>query len=451
MIQNIQHLWRPRGHANLKIWQLAWPMILANITVPLLGFVDTAVIGHLNSSDFLSGTALGSLVVTIAFWLLGFLRMSTTALASQAWGRQDSEGLSRVLLQGCVLAILLAVVILTLQSWLFQAMLLLVDTGAHMEASLYYAQQYFDIRIWIAPVSLLNLVFMGYLIGIGKTKQVLIAVIVCNLVNLIGDIVFVPILGLEVSGVALASVIAETCQFVLLISYNLSVLKRLKPFVAASYEGIVGLIAMNRVLFMRSALLQFCISFMTLYASRFGPNAVAVNAIMMQFFLFLSFALDGVAFALESLVGQQVGAKQAKKVRLFITKGFRFGAKFAIFYSLVYLIFANDIIQLMTNIEELHQALGSYYWIIIFMPLGSFMCFIFDGVFIGLGWVSSMRNSMFIATIVFVCAVSLNHLLGGENLGLWLAFWLFLFARGASQLTMLQNSQYVMGKVNSQG
>lgn len=444
MIQNIQHLWQPHGHANQKIWQLAWPMILANITVPLLGFVDTAVIGHLNSSDFLSGTALGSLVVTIAFWLLGFLRMSTTALASQAWGRQDNEGLSRVLLQGGVLAIFLAIVILSLQSWLFQGMLLLVDNSEHMEASLFYARQYFDIRIWIAPVSLLNLVFMGYLIGIGKTRQVLIAVIVCNLVNLIGDIVFVPVLGMEVRGVAFASVMAETCQFILLISYTLPVLKRLKPFVAESYVGIVGLVAMNRVLFMRSALLQFCISFMTLYASRFGPNAVAVNAIMMQFFLFLSFALDGIAFALEALVGQQVGAQQAKKVRLFITKGFRFGAKFALFYSVLYMVFAHDIIRLMTDIDELHQTLNNYYWIIILLPIGSFMCFIFDGVFIGLGWVSAMRNSMFIATVIFVIAVSLNHLLGGENLGLWLAFWLFLFARGASQLTMLEKSQYAI-------
>lgn len=413
-------------------------MILANITVPLLGFVDTAVIGHLDSSDYLSGVALGSLVITISFWLLGFLRMSTTALASQAHGRNNQQQLIQVIHQGGVLALGLAAFILAVQAWLFELMLLLVESTEQMTASLYYAKQYFDIRIWIAPISLLNLVLTGYLIGIGRTKQVLMAVVVCNIVNVVGDILFVPLLNWDVAGVAYASILAELSQFAILLKFSWSLLKRIRPFDTTQYRGMWALMAMNRVLFVRSALLQFCISFMTIYASRFGPNAVAVNAILMQFFLFLSFALDGIAFAIESLVGQQFGRQQSQKLRLFIIKGLRFGFAFACLYSLIYVMFAEPIFRLMTDIESLVTALSSYYPIVILLPLGSFMCFILDGVFVGLGWAKEMRNSMFIATVAFVAAALVNRYWGGENVGLWLCFWLFLLMRGVSQWWMLK-------------
>lgn len=413
-------------------------MILANITVPLLGFVDTAVIGHLDSSDFLSGVALGSLVITISFWLLGFLRMSTTALASQAHGRNNQQQLIQVIHQGGVLALGLAVFILAVQAWLFELMLLLVESTEQMTASLHYAKQYFDIRIWIAPISLLNLVLTGYLIGIGRTKQVLMAVVVCNIVNVVGDILFVPLLNWDVAGVAFASILAELSQFAILLNFSWPLLKRIRLFDTTQYRGMWALMAMNRVLFVRSALLQFCISFMTIYASRFGPSAVAVNAILMQFFLFLSFALDGIAFAIESLIGQQFGRQQSQKLRLFIIKGLRFGFAFACLYSLIYVMFAEPIFRLMTDIESLVTALSSYYPIVILLPLGSFMCFILDGVFVGLGWAKEMRNSMFIATVAFVAAALVNRYLGGENVGLWLCFWLFLLMRGVSQWWMLK-------------
>lgn len=440
MTQYFQHLWQPRGHANQKIWQLAWPMILANITVPLLGFVDTAVIGHLNSSDYLSGTALGGLVITITFWLLGFLRMSTTALAAQANGRKDDVGLQRVMLQGLVLSFALASLIIIAQSGLFQFMLLLVDNSSDMDRSLFYAQQYFEIRIWIAPISLANLVLTGFLIGVGRTRPVLVAVVSCNLINVIADLIFVPVMGLGVSGVAYASIIAECSQFIILAYVNRAWLKKLKPLRQASYQGVLNLVTMNKVLFMRSALLQFCISFMTIYASRFGPNAVAVNAILMQFFLFLSFALDGVAFALEAMVGKAYGAQQTRQVRLLIYRGFWFGFKCALLYTLVYVLFASEIFRLLTDIPALHHTLDGYYLIVIALPLGSFMCFIFDGLFIGLGWVKGMRNSMLFATVVFVLGVALNQYLGGQNVGLWIAFWLFLLSRGGSQYWMVRKN-----------
>lgn len=426
------------GFANKKIWQLAWPMILANITVPLLGFVDTAVIGHLNSSDFLAGTALGSLVITITFWLLGFLRMSTTALASQAHGRKDHQALSLVLTQASLLALLLAILVLIFQQGLFQFMLAVVHSDQDMMTSLAFAKQYFDIRIWVAPVSLLNLVMTGYLIGIGQTKAVLKAVIICNLVNLFADILFVPVLGFDVAGVAYATMLAESVQFVILLVANIAVIQKISLFNGKVFQGLGALIAMNRILFVRSALLQFCISFMTIYASRFGPNAVAVNAIIMQFFLFLSFALDGVAFALESLIGQRYGQKQWQKVKLLITKGVRMGLAFALFYTVIYFLFASTIFALLTDIDALRNILDSYYGLVVLLPLGSFLCFIFDGIFVGLGWAKAMRNSMFIATLSFMLAVTMNHFLGGQNWGLWVAFWLFLLMRGVSQWWLLK-------------
>jgi len=406
-------------------------MILANISVPLLGFVDTAVVGHLPDSNFLAGTALGSLLITVTFWLLGFLRMSTTGLVAQAIGGSDNVQANRILAQGMGIALTLSVCILLLQGYLFGLLPFLTGHTEQVETSLIYAREYFDIRIWVTPLSLFNLVLTGYLIGQGQTKRVLIAVFSCNLVNLVGDLLFVPVMGLGVKGVAYATVIAEITQFALLIwaVYPQSQLSLWR--VSWLTQNIGRLFKLNSTLFMRSALLQLCLSFMTLYASRYGSQAIAINAILMQFFLFISFAMDGIAFALESIVGKCYGAAQIWKAKLNIRRGFILAFKFSLAYSLVYIVFYDGIVMLLTDIPDLRSALEPYWWLVVCLPLASFSSFIYDGIFVGLAWVKQMRNSMFFAAIVFFVAVILTVSLG--NIGLWVAFLSFILMRGISQ------------------
>jgi MATE family multidrug resistance protein len=293
------------------------------------------------------------------------------------------------------------------------------------------AQTYYDIRIWIAPIALANLVLSGYLIGQGKTKIVLRAVIAANLLNLFADILLVPILGLNVTGVAIASVLAELLLFVVYVKSVFSVLgyrtlKQWRPF-----DIEKAMLKLNSSLFLRSFLLQSCLSFMTLYAIRFGDTAVAANAILMQFFLFISFAMDGVAFALESMVGRAFGQQKWQRLRLTVRVGVWMSTVLALAYSLIYLLFNQPIIRLLSNIPDIRLWLIDYQvWIVLF-PLVSYMSFIMDGVFVGLAWSKKMLSSMFAAAVVFFTSFALSLEL--ENQGLWLAFCLFMLTRGLVQ------------------
>jgi len=424
-----------------KIWLLAWPMILANISVPLLGFVDVAVIGHLPSPAFLAGTTLGSLVVMVLFWLLGFLRMSTTGLVAQAFGDNNAKQEAVVVMQGIFIALVLSSVILITQTSVFSYFISLLSTNTDLTDSIKAAQTYFSIRIWSAPISLINLVLTGYLIGKGQTKTVLYALLVCNLVNLIADIIMVPVLGLNVAGVAYASVLAEVTLFIFLLRHVYPQVAENIRFNLSVFIGSQQLLSLNGLLFMRSMLLQLCLSFITIYATRYGEVAVATNAIVMQFFMFISFTMDGIAFALESLIGQLYGKKQKHKVSLFIRTGLRLATFGALVYCLVYWLFGEYIVYLLTNIKTLQTELQSYYGWILLLPIVSYMSFILDGVFVGLAYSYKMFKSMLIAAVTFFTVFYLTRELG--NHALWLAFCSFMLARGLSQLYMVKKNSFI--------
>jgi MATE family multidrug resistance protein len=424
-----------------KIWLLAWPMILANISVPLLGFVDVAVIGHLPSPAFLAGTTLGSLVIMVLFWLLGFLRMSTTGLVAQALGDNNAKQEAIVVTQGVSIALVLSAIILLTQTSVFSYFISLLSAESDLTDSINAAQTYFSIRIWSAPISLINLVLTGYLIGKGQTKTVLYALFVCNLVNLIADIIMVPILGLNVAGVAYASVLAEVTLFIFLLSRVYPQIAQNIKFNIKVFVGSRQLLTLNGLLFVRSVLLQLCLSFITIYATRYGEIAVATNAIVMQFFMFISFTMDGIAFALESLIGQLYGKKQKRKVVLFIRTGLRLATLGALIYCLAYWLFGEYIVYLLTNIPRLQTELEGYYGWILLLPIVSYISFILDGVFVGLAYSYKMFKSMLIAAITFFVVFYLTRELG--NHALWLAFCSFMLARGLSQLYMVKKSSFI--------
>ncbi|WP_232842898.1 MATE family efflux transporter [Psychrosphaera ytuae] len=417
------------------IWHLAWPMILANISVPLLGFVDTAVIGHLSDSHFLAGTALASLFLSVVFWLMGFLRMSTTGLVAKARGQNDRQRVMLHLWQALLLSGVLGALILILQVPLFSLLTALSADDLAMASTYEAAKSYFDVRVWVAPIALANMVLSGFLIGSGQTRWVLRAVITCNLVNLLLDLLFVPVLGMGVQGVALASIIAEVVQCTMIIWLIRPEIKAVTVKLRDVFSGWATLLKMNGNLFIRSALLQLCLSFMTIYATQFGSSAVALNAIIMQFFLFLSFALDGIAFALESLVGNTLGKQKARRLGMFIKRGVTIGGVFAVGYFLLYLLCSQWVVMLLTDIPELRTQMDPYYKWIYLLPLCSFLSFLLDGVFVGLGWDKAMCNSMAIAAGVFFLVISISSALG--NHGLWLGFCLFMLMRGLGQLMIL--------------
>ncbi|GGP64007.1 MATE family efflux transporter [Shewanella algicola] len=406
-------------------------MILSNITIPLLGLVDTAVIGHLGQAYYLGGVALGSTIITLMIWLLGFLRMSTTGLVAQAYGADDKITQQQLLLQGCILALTLGVACVILQSPIVNFALSLSDAS---EQVMLYCRQYVDIRIWSLPFALVNLVLLGWLLGRQAPKAAMWQLIIANCANIILDVVFVIGFNWDVQGAALASVIADICAFsVALIMVKRQLTKmgdfNLKHRLSQlTLRGYGRLLSLNRDIFIRSLCLQAAFSFMTFHGAGLGDNIIAANAVLLNLLMLISYALDGIAYYAEAEVGRAFGQNNQPLLHDSVQLAFYWSAAIAVLFSLLFWGAGSGIIQLLTNVEAVQQAANQYLIWLIFLPILAFGCYLFDGVYIGAAQGKIMRNSMIIATfaVYFPCWYLLQ---AWGNHSLWAAMSVFMLCR----------------------
>ncbi|UYB70802.1 MATE family efflux transporter DinF [Aeromonas veronii] len=392
--------WRdPSRHR--AVFALALPMVFSNITTPLLGLVDTWVIGHLGQAWFLGGVSVGATLINLIFWLLGFLRMSTTGLTAQAHGAADGRAQLDTLLRALGLAIALGLALLLLLFPLLPRLIAL--SGGSPEVQL-YAGQYVAVRIWSAPAALCNLVVMGWLLGMQDARSPMVMLILTNLVNMALDALFVLGLGWQVRGVAAASVMADYCALAVGIWLVRRQLLQLAPTVWQDgwrrwrqLAPMVRLLGLNRDIFLRSLCLQLCFAFMTLQGARLGDVAVAANAVLLNFLMLISYGLDGFAYAVEAMVGRAIGQRDRQKLREAIVLNLGWAALIASGFTLVFALFGAHLIGYITDIPavvaEAHRQLP---WLIA-MPLLAVWCFLLDGVFIGATRAREMRNSMLLA------------------------------------------------------
>lgn len=298
--------------ADKALWRLALPMIFSNITVPLLGLVDTAVIGHLDSPVYLGGVAVGATATSFLFMLLLFLRMSTTGLTAQAWGAKDPQRLARALVQPLALALGAGVLIILLR-------LPLIDLALHIvggsEAVLEQARRFLEIRWLSAPASLANLVLLGWLLGVQYARAPVILLVVGNLLNIVLDLWLVMGLRMNVQGAALATVTAEYATLIigLLMAKRVLTLRGVSlAMLKNAWRGdLRRLLALNRDIMLRSLLLQLCFGALTVFGARLGSDIVAVNAVLMTMLTFTAYALDGFAYAVEAHSGQAYGDRKS--------------------------------------------------------------------------------------------------------------------------------------------
>ena len=405
---------------------LTLPMILANITTPLIGLVDTAVLGHLQGAQHLAGASIGALILTQLYWICGFIRMSSTGLSAQAKGKNDKQQSSAVLFQGLAVGLCLGLMIFALQTPILIMGTQLSNADQMLGSVL---NDYFLVRVFGAPAALMNLALIGWLIGQQKARQVMIIQILANLLNAILDMLFVFGLGWQVKGVALASVIAE---YFILASSLWVVRHYLLPTLFDKtwfgFDALKTLFALNGNMFLRNLFLQLCLAFLTFQGARLGQMTAATNAIIMQFFLLIALGLDAVAFAVEALVGEAKGAKDRGAIKLATLRGILWSSVFAITYSLLFYFAGGQIITLLTDIPELRVKAEAYMLVVLLLPLVGHWCFLFDGVYIGLTMATVMRNSMFFsAVVVFFPTWWLFSAHG--NQALWIAFLAFLAAR----------------------
>ncbi|NCH54321.1 MATE family efflux transporter DinF [Cronobacter muytjensii] len=413
------------------LWRLALPMIFSNITVPLLGLVDTAVIGHLDSPIYLGGVAVGATATSFLFMLLLFLRMSTTGLTAQAFGARDPAALARALVQPMALALLAGTLIIALREPLI-ALALHITGGS--DAVLTQARRFLDIRWLSAPASLANLVLLGWLLGVQYARAPVILLVVGNLLNIALDLWFVMGLGLNVQGAALATAIAEYATLGIGLIMAVRVL-RLRGITLAMLKtawrgGIGRLLALNRDIMLRSLLLQLCFASVTVFGARLGSDIVAVNALLMTLLTFTAYALDGFAYAVEAHAGQAFGAKDKSQLHSVWRAACRQAGMVALAFALMYAIAGQQIVSLLTSLPSLQALAQPYLFWQVILPVVGVWCYLLDGMFIGATRGAEMRNSMAVAALGFGLTLLTLPSLG--NHGLWLALTVFLALRGLS-------------------
>ena len=417
-------------YSNKAIRRIALPMILSSVTAPLLGMVDTAVMGHLDDAVYLGAVAAGAMIFSVLFMGLNFLRMGTTGITAQAFGAGDNDTIRTSLGQPVLTALVLAAIIIALQRPLLDAALWLLSPSADVSR---LTQSYFEIRIWSAPASLINYVLMGWLIGMQNARGPLVTMIFINLVNAVLDLVFVLLLGMTADGVALATLIAELCGIVIAILFvRHELASRPGKWIQSEFLHLTNyrrLFDVNASLFLRTMALMFVFAFITAQGARMGDVILATNAILMNFQLFQAYALDGIAYAAEALVGKAVGRRDHDGIRRAVRRTLQWSLVFATLFCIVYAVAGQLIISMLTSIDNLKEtALEFLPWLII-SPLISVWSFLYDGVYVGATRTKEMMIIMVGSTVlVFLPTWFATTPLG--NHGLWLAFTAFMLARG---------------------
>ena len=417
--------------ADKALWRLALPMIFSNITVPLLGLVDTAVIGHLDSAVYLGGVAIGATATSFLFMLLLFLRMSTTGLTAQAFGAKDPVRLARALVQPLLLALGAGLLIVLFKGPLINLALTIVGGS---DAVLVQAHRFLDIRWLSAPASLANLVLLGWLLGVQYARAPVILLIVGNMLNIVLDLWLVMGLHMNVQGAALATVIAEyaTLLIGLLMARKVLMLRGITTdMLKTAWRGnIRSLLALNRDIMLRSLLLQLCFGALTVYGARLGSEIVAVNAVLMTMLTFTAYALDGFAYAVEAHSGQAYGARDGGQLQHVWRAACRQAGIVALAFALVYALAGGQIVAMLTSLPSLQLLADRYVLWQAVLPVIGVWCYLLDGMFIGATRGAEMRNSMAVAAAGFALTLLSVPTLG--NHGLWLALAVFLALRGLS-------------------
>ncbi|WP_455221617.1 MATE family efflux transporter [Kaarinaea lacus] len=428
--------WLSGESSHGQVWRIAGPMILSNITVPLLGIVDTAVVGHLDESYHMGAVSLGAAIFGIVFWGFGFLRMGTTGITAQAFGKNDNSELRAILVRASIIAVSLSLLLILLQQPTAWLAFYVVQGSELVEQN---GRIYFDIRIWSAPATFMNYVLLGWFLGMQNARAPLFILTFVNLMNMLLDFLFVMGLGYGANGVAWASLIAEYLG----VFFSLWLVNRqfvqhpgaLPRALIFDKHKLRKMLSINRDILVRNLCLMFTLAFFTAQGARFGDLVLAANAILFNMQTFMAYALDGFAFAAEALVGKAVGSRDRSSYFIALKSS----AVWALFTSALFVgfyWFAGDwIIGLMTDIEEVRQtALAYINWIII-LPVVSVWGFLLDGVYVGTTRAAEMRNTMLFSTfLVFLPIWYLLLPLG--NHGLWLAFLVFMAARAVSMAVL---------------
>jgi MATE family multidrug resistance protein len=417
--------------SNTRVFTIAGPAMLTNVTTPLLGVVATAAIGRLGEAALLGGVAMASIAFDCLFWLFGFLRMGTVAFTAQALGAGDALEQRAVLARALIIAGAIGLAIIALQAPFATVIFDAMGGSAEVTAA---ARQYFFVRAWSAPFALGNYVMLGWLVGLARVRTAMAIQVGLNLVNMAMVVTLVLGLDFGITGAAIAAVTAEVSGFVAGIAVAWRILGGrlgLPPGLLFDRARLTRMLAVNRDIMIRTAALISAFVFFTARGARAGDVTLAANAVLHNFTLVGAFFLDGIATAAEQICGQAYGARDrdafAHAVRLVVIWGFAFGLAATTLFAAV----GDRIIDVMTASPDVREAARRFMWFAAAAPACGVMAFCFDGIYIGATWARDMRNLMLAALATYLAAWWLLQPLG--NAGLWIAILIFFLARGAYQ------------------
>lgn len=417
---------------NKEIFRLAIPNILSNVSVPLLSTVDTALMGHLSAAH-LGAVGLGGMIFNLIYWNFGFLRMGTTGLTAQAFGARLESHMSRLLGRSLLVALAIALGILILQQPFFRAGLWFFQVADDQALLL---ETYFKIRIWAAPATLASYVVFGWFFGMQNALYPLILTVVANVINILLSYTLIQYFDLGIAGAAWGTVIAQYGGLILaLVLLSMRYGSYWKNSFRELFDDgreLTRFFSINRDLFIRTMSLTFAFAFFYRQSSVAGPTILAVNVVLLQLINWMSYGIDGFAYAAESLVGKYKGASDTRQGDRVIRWIMIWGLGLAVVFSLVYLFWGTPIFSIFTDQTEVILAADPFLWYMVAFPLAGFLCYIWDGIYIGLTASVTMRNAMLVSlTLYLLIYLALKDVWPVH--GLWTALLLFLILRGIIQ------------------
>ncbi len=416
---------------NRKILALAIPSIISNISNPLVSSVDTALMGHLNSTNLAALGAM-SMVFMFIYGTFNFLRSGTTGISAQAYGAKNSELISNTMYRAMFVAFTLGLLLILFKSYIFETSVYLMNVE---NSYLIQSKRYFDIRIYTAPALFMGYVLMGWFFGVQNAIYPLVITIILNLLNIVLSyyLVFIQHMGIE--GAALGTLIA---QYIALLIGFLMLLKYRGYFKSFNLQQvliksqILHLFRVNSDIFIRTLALTFAFAFLYSQAAKEGEDKLAIMVLLLQFIIWFAYSLDGFANAAESLVGSYYGAKNWRKFELSIKYSLVWSSVLSIIYTIFYYFLGESILKLFTNQVNLIEQTKNFMPYIVAVPLLSFLAFIWDGIYIGMTATKAMRNTVLVSLALYIAGFYLTKEYNFIY-ALWINFVLFLLYRGVVQ------------------
>ena len=413
-----------------QIILLSIPVFFSNLAIPLVGMVDTGLMGNLGETRYLAATSIATSVMTMIIWSFGFLRMGTVGIVSQAYGKGDYREIVKTLLRNFVIAIMIALIIIIFKPLIYNSIQYFFNTSQETQELI---NTYLSVRVFSVPAELTIYILVGFYLGIQKTKISSLLIVVLSILNIIFSSLLVLTYSLNILGVVLGTLLASYITLIIfgIFTYNF-IFKKFK--IILKFEKLIvkskllKLFNINLDIFIRTLFLTFSFLWVTYLGSKLGEDYLAVNTILMQFIILAAFFLDAYAFSTEGIVGFTIGRKNKSSFLSVVKNSIQVSFFSALLISFLYLIFFKDIINLITDIEILRFISYKHvFWIIIIPPLASF-CYQLDGIFIGASQTREIRNAMVFSVLIFI-GTSIYLTRYFENHGIWFSLTLFMVLR----------------------